>query len=428
MIVRITCRICEASLATLLSLGDQYVSKFPDPGSDDGERIPLDLARCRACGLTQLRYTAPADSLYRNYWYRSGTNKTMRDALADVANKSEQLIGLAAGETVLDIGCNDGTLLASYKTSGIYKVGFDPAENLASLCRKAADKVVVDYFSSESYFRDKELRLRRPKIVTSIAMFYDLEDPKKFVSDVKRVIDPEGLWVIQMSYLSLMLMQNAFDNICHEHLEYYSLQSLEQLLAIYNFTVVDVEINDINGGSFRIYIRNRSADEQYFGDPMYRKIASERVENMREQEIQMKLHDIETYKEFARRVDRLKDNVVGFIKEQVQSGKVVYVYGASTKGNTLLQYFGLDRTWITAAAERNPEKWGRWTVGTHIPIVSEEEARASKPDYFLVLPWHFLDEFIQREQDFLQRGGKFIVPLPELRVIGAEALKLCMGQ
>ena len=421
MITRTTCRICEGSLVTLLSLGDHYVSNFLDPGSDEGERIPLELVRCCRCGLVQLRHTTPAHSLYRNYWYRSGTNEIMREALADIANKSEQLIGLVAGDTVLDIGSNDGALLASYRTPGIYKVGIDPAENLAPFCRKVADKVIADFFSSELYFSETELQTRRPKLITSIAMFYDLEEPKKLVSDVKKVLDPEGLWVIQMNYLALMLEQNAFDNICHEHLEYYSLQSLEQLLAMYDFTVVDVELNDVNGGSFRIYIRNRSAREEYFGDPIYRKMAAGRVEKMQEQEIKMKLNEIEPYKEFARRVDCLKERVVGFIKEQVRSGKVIYIYGASTKGNTLLQYFGLDCTLITAAAERNPDKWGKWTVGTHIPIVSEQEARTAKPDYFLVLPWHFLSGFVQRERDFLARGGRFIVPLPELRVIGPDA-------
>jgi SAM-dependent methyltransferase len=346
----------------------------------------------------------------------------MRDALADVANKSEKLIGLAAGETVLDIGCNDGTLLVSYRTPGIYKVGFDPAENLVPFCRKVANKVVGDYFSSESYFSDTELRTRKPKIITSIAMFYDLEDPKKFVSDVKKVLDPEGLWVIQMSYLPLMLQQNAFDNICHEHIEYYSLHSLENLLIMYDLKVVDVELNDVNGGSFRVYIRNRSAREENPGNPKYRKMANKRVEKMQEQEIKMRLSEMGPYKEFSKRVDHLKEIIVSFLKEQVHSGKIIYVYGASTKGNTLLQYFNLDCTLITAAAERNPDKWGKWTVGTHIPIVSEGEARAAKPDYFLVLPWHFLNEFIERERNFLIQGGKFIVPLPEFRVIGKEAL------
>ena len=415
--IRTTCRVCCGSLDSVLSLGDQYISNFLSLEGNDGVRVPLELVLCSQCGLLQLRNTAPPEDMYRNYWYRSGTNKTMRDALADVANKSEQLIGLAAGETVLDIGCNDGTLLTSYRTPGIYKVGFDPAENMAPFSRKVADKVVADFFTSESYFSDAVLRARRPKIITSIAMFYDLEEPKKFVSDVKKVLHPEGLWVVQMSYLPLMLQQNAFDNICHEHLEYYSLASFEYLLKLYDFEVVDVELNDVNCGSFRTYIRNLSAQKELFGNSIIREIAGDRVRRLKEHESNLGLNQLETYKEFVNRVQRIKDAVVGFITEQVRLGKTAYVYGASTKGNTLLQYFGLDNSLITAAAERNPAKWGTKTVGTHIPIVSEEEARAAKPDFFLILPWHFLSEFREREKDFLASGGRFIIPLPEFTLV-----------
>ena len=248
-------------------------------------------------------------------------------------------------------------------------------------------------------------------------LFYDLEHPQKFVSDVKSVMDPDGLWVVQMSYLPLMLKQNAFDNICHEHLEYYSLQSFEYLLRLQGMRVVDVELNDVNGGSFRAYVRNNGADEKCFGDETYRSLAVDRVRQMREHEIKIGLDNKETYSAFAMWVARIKQDVSAFIREQVQMGKQVYVYGASTKGNTLLQYFGLDDSLITAAAERNPDKWGRVTVGTHIPIISEEQARSAKPDYFLVLPWHFIEEFKRRERDYLKSGGRFILPAPHFVLI-----------
>ncbi len=409
---RTTCRVCENPLESIFSLGEHYVSNFLSPGEDDGIKVPLELVLCRRCRLLQLKHTVPADLLYRNYWYRSGTNKTMRDALADIANTGELLMHLQKGDSVLDIGCNDGTLLASYRTRGIYKIGFDPAENLASRSRELADKIVRDFFESESFQRDPDLREHRPKIVTSIAMFYDLEDPRRFVADVKKVMHPDGLWVVQMSYLPLMLKQNAFDNICHEHLEYYSLQSFEHLLKLHDFQIVDVELNDVNGGSFRAYARNLSADETIFGDETYRSLAAGRVRALREQETRMGLNETTTYIDFARWVERIKADVVSFIQEQVRRGKTVYAYGASTKGNTLLQYFKLDNSRIIAAADRNPDKWGKVTVGTHIPIVSEEEARVAKPDYFLVLPWHFVEEFQARERDYLLSGGRLIMPLP----------------
>jgi len=417
MITRSTCRVCESSFEPVLSLGDQYVSNFISPGEPDGVKTPLELVLCRGCRLLQLRHTAPSEVMYRNYWYRSGTNETMRNALADIATKSELLIHLKENDSVLDIGCNDGTLLAAYKNDHIYKIGFDPAENLAIHSRGIADRLHIGYFESDSYFRDPELARHRPKIVTSIAMFYDLEDPNRFVRDVKAVMHPDGLWVVQMSYLPLMLKTNEIGNICHEHLEYYSLQSFEYLLGRHDFEVVDVDLNDINGGSIRAYIRNRSADASAFADGLYLELAAERVRAIRERECRMGLDATRTYKEFAIWADRIKQDVTGFIKDQVGLGKKVYIYGASTKGNTLLQYYGLNSELTTAAAERNPDKWGKMTVGTHIPIVSEEKARAARPDYFLVLPWHFIEEFQAREKDYLLSGGKFIVPMPHFMLI-----------
>ena len=417
MITRKTCRVCNGSLDPILSLGKLYVSDFPLPGEEEGIKAPLELVLCQRCRLLQLKHTVPAEALYRNYWYRSGVNRTMREALADIAHKAERLIHLKEGDAILDIGCNDGTLLASYRTGDVYKIGFDPAENLAPYSQKIANKIVVDFFDAEAFQHDPDLTGHRPKIITSIAMFYDLEDPNQFVTDVKRVMHPDGLWVVQMSYLSLMLKQNAFDNICHEHLEYYAFRSFEYLLDLHGFEVVDVELNDVNGGSFRTYIRNRGANEECFSDETYRDLAAERVQMLREQEIKMGLDDKEVYDEFAMWVERIKEDVVGFIREQTQRGKKVYIYGASTKGNTLLQYFGLDNSLIVAAAERNPDKWGRMTVGTHIPIISEEEARAAKPDYFLVLPWHFIEEFKRREMKFLSSGGRFILPAPHFTLL-----------
>jgi NDP-4-keto-2,6-dideoxyhexose 3-C-methyltransferase len=411
------CRVCAGGLDTVLSLGEQYVSDFPLPHEPDGILAPLVLCRCRQCSLIQLEHTVPSERLYRNYWYQSGTNATMRRALADITHKAEVLIQLQPGDTVLDIGANDGTLLASYSTRDVFKVGFDPAENLAPLGTQVADEMVVDFFSAAA-FRDRpSLRDRRPKIVTSIAMFYDLEDPNSFVRDIKAVMHEEGLWIIQMSYLPTMLRQNAFDNICHEHLEYYSLHSLQHLLERHDFEIVDVELNDVNGGSFRVYVRNCGAQDRNFADPSYRLLAKSRLDTLASEEHQMRLSEPMALQSFAARVERIKSLIVPYVADQVGSGKTVYVYGASTKGNTLLQYFGLDRRLITAAAERNPGKWGRQTVGTRIPIISEDEARAARPDAFLVLPWHFLQEFREREHAWWESGGRFIVPLPEFTLI-----------
>lgn len=411
------CRVCGGSLDPILSLGEQYVSTFLAPDQPDGPKAPLEMVLCQQCRLLQLRHTVPGEMMYQEYWYRSGTNQTMRDALADISGAASKLLQVKAGDSVLDIGCNDGTLLSSYTVSGLYKIGFDPAQNLAVLSRKVADKVLVGFFDAQRFLSDPDLGKLRPKVVTSIAMFYDLEEPRKFVADIQRVMHPDGVWIMQLSYLPLMLKQNDFGNICHEHLEYYSLQALEYLLELQGFSVVDAQLNDVNGGSIRAFIRNRGADQNAFGDEAYRKQAAGRLSRLRESEAELALDTVTPYLEFAERVQRIKQQVSGFVKDQVGRKKKVFVYGASTKGNTMLQYFELDHSVINAAAERNPDKWGKVTVGTRIPIISEAAARAAKPDYFLVLPWHFIEEFKAREHAYLSSTGRFIVPLPEFGLI-----------
>jgi len=421
----ISCRSCgNKNLTHVISLGDLYVSNFLDSleKESSGTAAPLDLVLCDVgnggCGLLQLKHTVSQDLMYRNYWYRSGMNKTMTDELHSIAKKIETMVGLENGDYVIDIGSNDGTLLRGYGNPTINRIGFEPAKNLAKYGEIGTTKIFGDFFNKETW--KEEFGEKKAKAITAIAMFYDLDDPNKFVSDVKSCLDKSGVFVIQMSYLPLMLRQNAFDNICHEHLEYYSLLSIEPLLDRNGLEVFDVEINDINGGSFRIYIRNKEADNTIsrftFG------VNDERVEAMRAREKELGLNQARVYMEFAKRVDGIKRNLVDFLKEEISFGKKIYVYGASTKGNTLLQYFNLDNRIITAAVERNKEKWGRVTVATNIPIISEEQGRKESPDYFLVLPWHFLREFMQREIEFLKKGGKFIVPLPEFKIIGMDDL------
>ncbi len=413
--MRKTCRLCGGeALTPVLSLGNHYVSDFIDVGSLPGQRAPLELVLCNAedggCGLLQLHHTVDQDQMYRNYWYRSGVNQSMRDALADVAHSTEKLVPLAAGDIVIDTGSNDNTLLLAYDMPNLRKVGFEPATNLMPYAQHADIHVINDYFSAYSF--QQHYPDQQAKIITSIAMFYDLEDPNQFTADVKDTLDKGGLWIIQMMYLPTMLEENIFDNICHEHLEYYSLLSLESLLSRHNLKAIDVELNDVNGGSYRTYITHT---DNISVKPS--RGAQERIKKLRDHEKELRLDTATPYEAFAGRVGEIKQRVVDFIKHETAEGKSVYVYGASTKGNTLLQYFGLDNLVITAAAERNPDKWGKRTVGTNIPIISEDEARAAHPDYFLVLPWHFLKEFHHREAEYLANGGKFIVPLPRFEII-----------
>lgn len=414
VLVRTNCRVCQnSSLSPVLSLGDQYISDFVDTMTENAS-APLELVICNAdeggCGLLQLKHTADQGSLYRNYWYRSGINQTMRDALQNITTKASELVKLESGDFVIDTGSNDNTLLKSYTKQDIHRVGFEPATNLMPYAKDPNITVINDFFSAEPFL--KASKNQKAKIITSIAMFYDLENPNTFTADAASCLHKDGVWIIQMAYLPSMLLDNIFDNICHEHLEYYSLLSLENLLERHNLKVIDVELNDVNGGSYRTYITHKDNTNivPFEG-------ARDRIEALRNQEKTMKLDTLDPYQDFAQNVENIKEQVTSFIKQEVENGKSVYVYGASTKGNTLLQYFGLDSTTITAAAERNPDKWGKKTVGTLIPIISEEDARAAKPDYFLILPWHFLPEFKTREQEYLTSGGKFIVPLPKFEIV-----------
>jgi hypothetical protein len=294
-------------------------------------------------------------------------------------------------------------------------IGFDPAKNLLKFSSEGTTKIFCDFFNANKF--KEAFPQEKAKIVTSIAMFYDLEDPNAFVADVAECLDKDGVWIIQMSYLPLMLEQTAFDNICHEHLEYYSLASLQNLLDRHGLQAFDIELNDVNGGSYRVYIKHKDGQP---ANPL--PDAEKRLAELKEKESRLALQDKKTYEEFAERVMALKERLSNFIKTETEKGKKVYAYGASTKGNTLLQFFNLDYHLIPAAVERNPDKYGKKTVGSMIPIISEAQARAEKPDYLLILPWHFLENFKKREAEFLRAGGKFIVPLPEFKIIGADDL------
>jgi C-methyltransferase C-terminal domain/Methyltransferase domain/Putative zinc binding domain len=404
----------------VLDLGEQCIAgAFPEPGGRQPVQrsIPLELVRCdmtrdeAACGLVQLRHTVPGAILYQSYWYRSGVNRTMTRNLHGIARATEELTGLDAGDLVVDIGCNDGTLFDGYASKHVRFLGFDPSDVIRYAVAKGYD-VVHDFFTAAAL--RQRYPDRRAKAITSIAMFYDLEHPAEFVRDVAESLAEDGVWVLELHYLPLMLQLNAFDVIVHEHLEYYSLSVLERLFAQAGLEVVGGELNDINGGSIRLFISHAGRREAPSD-------AAARLQSLRVREFEMALDSPTPYEQFAHRVEQIRTELKELCESLVAEGKTIHIYGASTKGNTILQYVGLDRRLIPYAADRNPDKWGSETIRTGIPIISEEESRAMRPDYYLVLPWHFLQEFTEREHEYLSSGGRFIVPLPEVRVIGEEA-------
>jgi len=408
---RRSCRSCgDRSLERVLDLGNLYVSGFADsPEPSLWPKVPLELLLCPGCGLVQLRHTTPPEWMYRRYWYKSGVSATMRAALADITARARQFAPLRRGDAVLDIGCNDGTLLGTYAGSGVRRVGFEPAANLASEAESNAERVVCDFFSARPV-AGEEFR-----IVTSIAMFYDLEDPNAFCADVASVLAEDGVWIIEMHYLTDIVQQNAFDAICHEHLEYYSLAALENVVERAGLRVADVETNAVNGGSLRAYVVHRNSPEVSVPSRLAR------VASLRRKEANAELDRPQTYAHLASRIHQIGSRLNSWLASEDACGKTISAYGASTKGNTLLQAFGLDRSLIRSAAERNPEKWGKFTVGSWIPIVSEAEARKTS-EIFLVLPWHFLAEIRERESDWLARGNALVAPLPTPALIDATGM------
>lgn len=412
---RKTCRICgSAALTKVIDLGEQYLQgSFLKPGKEQPpmRKISTELVRCnpmkdeKACGLLQTLTSVPPEILYSAYWYRSGTNQTMRDHLRGIANDAVTMVGKREAK-VLDIGCNDGTLLKNYPED-YTKFGVDPSDVAQEV--NGGIRVVQDIFPSAelTYILGDE----KLDIITSIAMFYDLENPSDFVKNIKSVLDNSGIWIFEMSYMPSMLEMNSYDTICHEHLEYYSFAVIEYMLARNDMKIVKVKFNDINGGSIRCY----ATHQNNFKYKSRENLAS--IEDIRQKEFDLELDTDKPYENFQSRINKHRDDLSHLLKKLKSEGKSIHLYGASTKGNTILQWCGIDNSIIDFAADRNPDKDGAKTLGTDIPIVSEKKSRAMNPDYYLVLPWHFKAEFLEREKETINKGIGFIFPLPSIEII-----------
>ena len=392
------CLLCKnKKIKKVFSLGNLFVSNFVNKNQiSKGIKSPLTLMYCSNCTLLQLSHIAPQEIMYKRfYWYRSGVTKIMRRALKDIYYSSLKYIKLKKNDVVLDIGANDGTLL-KYFGKNIKTIGCEPANNLISKLKKNCDFVLNDFWSYKKLNKlVNKNKLNKPKIITAIGMFYDLEDPNKFIRDSVLALDDKGIFIAQLMCLKSMIEKNDIGNICHEHIEFYSLKSLKYLFENNGLEIFKIEENDINGGSYRIFCRKFNKGS----------IALPK-ENV-----------LTSVKKFVKRANRNKQITMNFIKKQIKKEKKIFLYGASTKGNTILQYYKLNNKIIPFAAERSPEKWKKYTVGTGIKIISEKEARKLKPDYFFVTPWGFIKEFIKREHSWLKKGGKFIVPFPKFKLI-----------
>ena len=396
---RTHCRICDGQLETVLDMGTIYQSNFLTDASK-AILAPLNLARCVKCNLVQLKHDGNLDSMYRQYWYKSSLNLSMVEALHSIVDSIKSRVVLEAGDVVVDIGCNDGTMLSMFPED-VFKIGYDPSNNLAEEAQENCDFFINDYFPANYPVKAKA------KVITSIAMFYDLPDPRAFIDKVRSIMRVDGIWVIQFTDLLSMFQVNAFDNICHEHVEYYSLAVLKCLLEQHGFEVVDVLYNQVNGGSVRAYVGFKGVYA----------VTDAVSEMLKQEDLYMRSFD-NPFAAFSDRVTQIKEQCVEYIQHEHAAGKKIFITGASTKGNTLLQYFGLNKDIIPYAAEVNADKFGLRTVGTDIEIIPERQAIEMKPDMFLVLPWHFINGFLRSYHEYISGGGRLMVPMPRPIIYG----------
>lgn len=402
------CRVCSSqNITNVLNLGIQALTGvFPATVEEVIPEGPVELVWCADCGLLQMAHSYEPDEMYGdNYGYRSGLNASMVKHLTNKVRYLQRIVSLNVDSVVLDIGSNDATSLKAYQVEGLRKIGIDPTGGKFKKYYTEDITLVEDFFSADAF---RSVETRKANIVTSIAMFYDLEDPIAFARQIEEVLDDNGVWHFEQSYMPSMLRTNSYDTICHEHLEFYSLGVVKRIMSEANLKVVDVQMNAINGGSFAVTAAKKDS-------PLPENHAV--INWLIDQEKAMGLNTPRPYRDFEEKVFRHRDDLVRLIRALNSDGKTVLGYGASTKGNVMLQFCGFTAEDIPAIAEVNEDKFGCYCPGTGIPIISEAEAHAMKPDYFIVLPWHFKNGILEREQEFLKGGGKMIFPFPEIEIV-----------
>jgi len=403
------CRSCNSKdIEVVFDLGEQTLSGvFLSENLDDILSGPLVLVMCKKCRLVQLQHSYPLEEMYNEgYGYRSGITDYMSRHLQEIISFAKEKISLNRGDHVLDIGSNDGTLLSHYPDGMYNRIGIDPvAIKYMDIYPKDA-KVVTDFFTKDNYF---SVASEKAKVVTTISMFYDLEKPQLFAKEIASILSLDGVWVFEQSYLPAMLRQNSYDTICHEHLEYYSLTSIQFIVQQAGMTIIDASQNEANGGSIRLAAVHDS-------NPLASKVSPELIW-LTKQEKNHNIFTHHSFTNFQRNVFRQKSDLVNLLQELKKSGKTVLGYGASTKGNVILQYCNIGPDLLPFIGDISPFKDGVFTPGTKIPVISMEKAKTMKPDYFLVLPWAFRNDILLREDDTLRNGTKFIFPLPFVEIV-----------
>ena len=405
------CRICGCrKLDTILDLGEQELTGvFPTSCDIKVTRGPLRLGLCHECHLVQLMHTYDLKELYGdNYGYRSGLNVSMVNHLGLKVEVLRRRRPLRDKDIIVDIGSNDGTTLGFYPYDQYRLIGFDPTGKKFRQYYRDDIQLIEDFFSKERFY-DIFGNHSRAKIITSIAMFYDLENPIAFMQQVEKILADDGIWHFEQSYMPEMLRLTAYDTVCHEHLEYYGLKQIKWMTDRAGLQIIDVDFNDINGGSFAVTVAKRDAPYEE---------ASDVIKKVSSAEENLGLHTLAPYEAFRQRVHWHRDILLDILFDIKRHGRLIHGYGASTKGNVILQFCDIGPDTLSCIAEVNETKFDCITPGTHIPIVSEAASKQKKPDYYLVLPWHFRNNLLKREQRFIENGGQMVFPLPKVETVG----------
>ena len=407
------CRLCKSKkIRKLIDFGKIACSStFPLKKDKYNQITPMVFCICENCKLAQLLHNYSLKELYNdNYGYRSGVNQAMIKHLTSITDDIKDLIKFKKNDYVLDIASNDGTLLKTYKSKILNHVGIDPTINRFKSLYPKNFKTNSTFFSKRKYLNLS--KGTKAKAITSIAVFYDVSEPNKFISEIKDILHNEGVYVMEQSYLPMLIKNNAYDSICHEHLTYFTLKQIKYLCEKNNLKVIKTSTNSMNGGSIRVFIAHKDSNFRVNTNSLKK---CNILEN--------KFANIKRLIRFKNDIKKLSLNLNRTIKRIKNNKKVIHACGASTKGNITLQYSNINKHQISFAADRNPTKWNRKMPGTNIPIISEKSSRLLNPDFYLVLPWHFRKEFIKREKVFLSKGGKLIFPLPKVQIVSKKNLK-----
>lgn len=402
------CRSCGSKkLDSLFSLGNLYYTGiFPKKKISNLPRGELRLVKCHRCSLVQLSENFDVNKMYgSNYGYRTGLNKSMVSHIKNKIKYLKKKIQINKGDTILDIGSNDGTLLKCFNYKKYNLIGIDPTISKFRKYYPKEIKKIPKFFSKKNL--NNVLKNKKAKLITSIAMFYDLPNPIAFAKDIHDILDDKGIWHLEQSYSGFMLKNLSYDTICHEHAEYYSLKSIKYIFDKSNLQIIDIKFNDVNGGSFAMSVAKKNSSIKT-NNLAIKKILNNEKKN--------RVNSTNEYKNFFKKICKEKIKLISLLSKFKKNNKLVFGYGASTKGNVILQFCNLTTDHIRFICDVNKDKENCYTPGSKIKIISESVAKKIKPDYYFVFPWHFKKFILKKEKSIIKKGTRFIFPLPKLSI------------